>query len=106
MEELNLKPCPFCGGEAEIIASPHSLHKMAYTPRCKDRSCCGRTVKKWVELDTAVYAWNRRPRKISKADAEDFDKIETYNDCTVRVLTNTETGETGVDWWRNEDDNR
>ena len=32
-----------------------------------------------------------------------YDRVETYTDCTVQVLTNTATGEVSVGWWRNED---
>lgn len=30
-----------------------------------------------------------------------YDKEETYPNCTVQVLTNTETGEVSVGWWEN-----
>ena len=31
-----------------------------------------------------------------------YDKVETYDNCTVQVLTNTVTGDVSVGWWRNE----
>lgn len=97
-----LKSCPFCGGEAEIVAIPSGKNRYSYSPRCKDRSCCGRNKKQWVDLETAVYAWNKRARVITGFESEDYDKRETYSDCTVQILTNTETKNTGMVWWRND----
>lgn len=31
-----------------------------------------------------------------------YDKEETYDNCTVQVLTNTVTGKTSIGWRRNE----
>ena len=55
-----LKPCPFCGGEAEMKVSKHIPTGYDYTPRCKDKTCCGRLSKKWVLKSFAIYEWNRR----------------------------------------------
>lgn len=30
-----------------------------------------------------------------------FDKTETYDNCTVEILTNTITGEQSIGWWKN-----
>lgn len=35
-------------------------------------------------------------------DVPIYDQCETYENCTVQVLTNTLTGETSVGWWQNE----
>lgn len=55
-----LKPCPFCGGEADMKITPHTPKGYDYTPQCVDPSCCGRITKKWTDRETAEYAWNRR----------------------------------------------
>ena len=60
---VKLKPCPFCGGEAELIQREHwSFHERVtgYTPRCKNPSCCGRNAKEWVCKENAISNWNRR----------------------------------------------
>ena len=57
---IKLKPCPFCGGEAEMKIHEHIPRGFDYTPRCKDSSCCGRIMKKWNNEETARYAWNLR----------------------------------------------
>ena len=60
MENRELKPCPFCDGEAEIFAydayDGYQGNNTVYLVRC---------TKCWVELtrgkkDTAIEAWNRR----------------------------------------------
>ena len=55
-----LKPCPFCGKEAEMKVSKHIPNGTDYTPRCKDTACCGRLTKKYTVKETAIYMWNRR----------------------------------------------
>lgn len=67
-----LKPCPFCGGEARIIAKP-------YEPKvcvgCDDDTCLGFSGLGWLyDSDKeATEAWNRRaertyhPERVSTA---------------------------------------
>ena len=45
-----LKPCPFCGGEAEIFESAICQIRCS---NCNARSC-------WNTKDKAIEAWNRR----------------------------------------------
>lgn len=61
IKEVELKPCPFCGGKAEL----HSWHK----PECmaKDEiraevwcNDCPATVGTYLTKEEAVEAWNRR----------------------------------------------
>lgn len=58
--EDKLKPCPFCGGNAETMSIELMDGKEVHYVRCKDIYCCGRITRKWTDFDTAVYAWNRR----------------------------------------------
>ena len=30
-----------------------------------------------------------------------FDKVETYENCTVQILSNSVTGEMSIGWYRN-----
>ena len=60
MKETELKPCPFCNGQAEMIKTPHIPRGTDYTPRCKHTWCCGRLTKKWVRKEDAIRFWNRR----------------------------------------------
>ncbi|MBO5831584.1 MAG: Lar family restriction alleviation protein [Alistipes sp.] len=59
---IELKPCPFCGGEARITADPEAVRDSqrrlwAFTVVC-DRCCAssGLTFKP----ERAIEAWNRR----------------------------------------------
>lgn len=50
-----LKPCPFCGGEAELYGE-----EMDYGVRCKDEDNCEGKVDHFATERLAVKAWNRR----------------------------------------------
>ena len=49
-----LKPCPFCGGEAEIFYS--DVH-MAFFVHCKH---CIASIHPFPDKEVAIEAWNRR----------------------------------------------
>ena len=61
-----LKPCPFCGGEARIIAKP-------YEPKvcvgCDDDTCLGFSGLGWLydSEKEATEAWNRRAERMCKS---------------------------------------
>lgn len=61
-----LKPCPFCGGDAEkmyikrnkLFASMHFPYNTRYVyVKCK---ICGATSRDCVSVENAIEAWNRR----------------------------------------------
>lgn len=49
--EEELKPCPFCGGEAKTISSG--------VVRC---SCCGSQTRVFTSINVAIPTWNRRAK--------------------------------------------
>ena len=53
MNEVKLKPCPFCGGEAGITTDIYSK----YVASCKE---CGAVSKNADTIDGAAKAWNKR----------------------------------------------
>lgn len=55
-----MKPCPFCGGEAEMYVTDHIPQGYDYTPRCKNPNCCGRLSKKYMSAVVATDKWNLR----------------------------------------------
>ncbi len=57
---MELKPCPFCGGYAEMKVEKHTPSGYDYIPRCSNPSCAGRLTKKWLNKEAAIVAWNRR----------------------------------------------
>ena len=44
----------------------------------------------------------RKDGTIVKISTGLFDKVETYRNCTVQILTNSVTGEVSIGWWEND----
>ncbi|MFY1847918.1 Lar family restriction alleviation protein [Achromobacter dolens] len=80
MQEL--KPCPFCGGPAEIYNPFHMIGKPSQPAtyrggvRCR---ACGCESKATTPPDGAITTWNRRADAAPQASAE--------KDAAVRTLT-------------------
>ncbi|MBR2208098.1 MAG: Lar family restriction alleviation protein [Synergistaceae bacterium] len=58
-----LKPCPFCGGEAEVCADENEEYFVSCT---KCTALFGYCTDTWGEYETeaaAIEAWNRRVSK-------------------------------------------
>ena len=55
-----LKPCPFCGGEAEIT----KWHE-GYFAECKKQHCGG-TIGAYKTEEEAIEAWNKRSERTCK----------------------------------------
>ena len=68
----NLKPCPFCGGEAEAI----EYHKTDYTIMCKT---CYAEIG-WRKKKEAIAAWNRRAEpELTRCEKCDYwDKSASF----------------------------
>lgn len=67
---VELKPCPFCGGEAELDFAGKSFTYTAsngkpydsgfyYTVKCRDE-VCGCKIGIYEDAEMALSAWNRR----------------------------------------------
>lgn len=56
VDQMNkeLKPCPFCGGEAELV----ELGIKVWSPRCTQCEC--RLNQVYRSEQKAIEAWNRR----------------------------------------------
>lgn len=56
----DLKPCPFCGRDSEMIeqGGAHPLH--FWRPTCKDPLCAGFNFKRYCNAEIAIEKWNRR----------------------------------------------
>ena len=52
---IELKPCPFCGGEANLVQG--SSGKLLPWVRCRD---CGAETSDYDSVEEAAEAWNRR----------------------------------------------
>lgn len=92
----DLKPCPFCGGEARIIAKP-------YEPKvcvgCDDDTCLGFSGLGWLydSEKEATEAWNRRAERTSHriADVEFLPKPTI--DCDELLRLAQEINDTSCD---------
>lgn len=70
MKEIELKPCPFCGGEARVyykmdIGIPSGDNGHRVSVRCENTHRCGAKIECWAAKkewarNSAVKAWNRR----------------------------------------------
>lgn len=65
-----LKPCPFCGGEAEIII--FSVEYGTVTVGCTNEECDITMGKAFFTDKEAIQHWNRR---VNKALSEIFETI-------------------------------
>ena len=90
----DLKPCPFCGGEARIIAKP-------YEPKvcvgCDDDTCLGFSGLGWLydSEKEATDAWNRRAERTCRIAVEKRRVSQTQ---TVVIKSCSECGhEFGVE---------
>ena len=58
------------------------------------------TLDRWNNAKKAEGK-DRVKHGIVKVETNFYDKEEIFPDCTVKVLTNTATGEVSVGWWKN-----
>ena len=54
-----LKPCPFCGGEAEMVRNSAG----SYFVRCTNKQCAAKTRLYHENDNGARLAWNRRAER-------------------------------------------
>lgn len=90
-----LKPCPFCGGEARIIAKP-------YEPKvcvgCDDDTCLGFSGLGWLydSEKEATEAWNRRAERTCRMVRARWDDGECVWGCRCTACGDRFTYETGT----------
>ena len=58
-----LKPCPFCGGEAEFLVYEYSVN--SGTVECKS---CATTSNLITDRESAIKAWNTRANEQEMKD--------------------------------------
>lgn len=77
-----LKPCPFCGGEAHIKEVVSACEKL-YTVGCSDSECMG--YETWLlkpTVDEAVAAWNRRAERTCRFEThQEPEGGEVWSEC-------------------------
>lgn len=56
MEKLDLKPCPFCGGQGKVMI-PTGRYLTFYVVMCEECRC---RTKEFPDKEMAVEVWDRR----------------------------------------------
>lgn len=64
-----LKPCPFCGGEANTLHRPHVID-WRYSVGCNDDECRGFIGLSWLYKTEAeaIAAWNTRAERTCRIE--------------------------------------
>ena len=55
---------------------------------------------KFEEIDEKKF-FTPPSLQITETNISYYDKVETHENCTVQILTNTQTGDVSVGWWEN-----
>ena len=67
-----LKKCAFCGGEPFIIRHEYTGAKDTFGVKCNQ--CKSQGNQFYVEMDDAIYMWNRRYKDFSFIESEEDAK--------------------------------
>ena len=103
MQDVKLKPCPFCGGEAELVCTTDNHHS-PYV-RCKYgaylKPQCRANMYPWhyKTAEEAIEAWNRRAEKVAvryRADKENAKYV--CSECGHNVIWNPEREDELMMW--------
>jgi len=87
-EMTKLKPCPFCGGEAELSSGKFDGKETSYVlcTKCGSRGEFFSVSPKYASAERAIEAWNRRTgdtealRKAARKLAWIHQQIDLYDD--------------------------
>ena len=77
----DLKPCPFCGGEAEMLTAESMNGGYLFGIMCND--CCSRGDVYDTEAE-AIAAWNSRAERTCKRCDRYHSVIEPPKTCEKR----------------------
>lgn len=93
MEEVFLRPCPFCGGKAELIVrGPQARTKV---------QCWGCGASSFPVIppnkDLTIKLWNTRTEA-----PEAYLVTDVIENCTIHILRDPATGAESWGWRRND----
>ena len=61
MEQKELKPCPFWGGEVEAYEYKDCVNRVKFGVECRNNDCEIQPITDWYAIkQEASEAWNRR----------------------------------------------
>jgi transcription elongation factor Elf1 len=93
MQDVKLKPCPFCGGEAELVCTTDNHHspyvRCKYGVYLKPKCTANMYPWRYKTAEEAVEAWNRRAEKVAvryRADKENGKYV--CSECGHNVIWN------------------
>lgn len=93
-----LKPCPFCGGEAHI-AERLTYGGKLYGACCSGTLCPGSEPFPWcLDYEDAADAWNRRAERTCRMVRARWDDGECVWGCRCTACGDRFTYETGTTW--------
>lgn len=86
VEQLELKPCPFCGGTASssIREDYNGVHSDKYVKECDD---CGSETRECKTREEATELWNRRAEPTAPDKYEGL-KRRLLGECDLRDSKN------------------
>ena len=58
MNNIKLKPCPFCGSEVKIVTVKEDARTVGYSFMCVHD--CSNTYLNYADREEAIEAWNKR----------------------------------------------
>ena len=76
--KTELKPCPFCGSEAEVNHGTTYGFRYEYEPRCTKCECMLGVYETEKE---AIETWNRRAKESKNIATESIEHIVKCTDC-------------------------
>lgn len=71
-----LKPCPFCGGAADLVEDDHGGRLVFYV-QCQRDGCDAAAGTSPFRRTPAIEAWNRRTYVFDEAKNYTSDEVET-----------------------------
>lgn len=87
MSEIELKPCPFCGGKAGL----YHTHDGRSCVQCDE---CGISTLRKMDARLAIQMWNKRNSEIEWIPVS--EKLPRLEDDMLVTVRNKETGTSAV----------
>lgn len=78
MIDFGLKPCPLCGGEAEVVRLTQNSKELTAVIKCSD---CGLTLEWETEIVERVSRSGQKIREEGMSPFEAWNRREGMSDC-------------------------